>query len=106
MRGADEQPGSVFSYVLLEERVPPDHPLRAIRRIRALEERLEMTEEQLEFPDWRERRWDALPWLSHRPVIEDSLAGEDPDSHPHSVAMWVEMWDRYRYRSSNFQPYK
>ena len=56
MRGADERPGSMFSYVLLEERVPPDHPLRAIRRIRALEERLEMTEEQLEFPDWRERR--------------------------------------------------
>jgi transposase len=39
MRGADEQPGSMFSYVTLEERVPPDHPLRAIRRItdRALE---------------------------------------------------------------------
>ena len=39
MRGADEQPGSMFSYISLEERVPPDHPLRAIRRItdRALE---------------------------------------------------------------------
>jgi transposase len=39
MRGADEQPGSMFSYVSLEERVPQDHPLRAIRRItdRALE---------------------------------------------------------------------
>jgi transposase len=33
MRGADEQPGSMFSYVSLEERVPADHPLRAIRRI-------------------------------------------------------------------------
>jgi transposase len=33
MRGADEQPGSMFSYVTLEERVPPDHPLREIRRI-------------------------------------------------------------------------
>jgi transposase len=33
MRGADDQPGSMFSYVSLEERVPPDHPLRAIRRI-------------------------------------------------------------------------
>jgi len=33
MRGADEQPESMFSYVSLEERVPPDHPLRAIRRI-------------------------------------------------------------------------
>jgi transposase len=39
MRGADEQPGSMFSYVSLEQRVPPDHPLREIRRItdRALE---------------------------------------------------------------------
>jgi transposase len=39
MRGADEQPGSMFSYVSLDERVPQDHPLRAIRRItdRALE---------------------------------------------------------------------
>jgi transposase len=39
MRGADEQPGSMFSYLSLEERVPHDHPLRAIRRItdRALE---------------------------------------------------------------------
>jgi transposase len=33
MRGADQQPGSMFSYVSLEERVPHDHPLRAIRRI-------------------------------------------------------------------------
>jgi len=33
MRGADEQPGSMFSYVTLEERVPQDHPLRAIRRL-------------------------------------------------------------------------
>jgi len=40
MRGADEQPGSMFSYVSLEARVPADHPLRAIRRItdRALEQ--------------------------------------------------------------------
>ena len=39
MRGADEQSGAMFSYVSLEERVPQDHPLRAIRRItdRALE---------------------------------------------------------------------
>src|SRR5687768_5038129 len=39
MRGADEQPGSMFSYISLEERVPQDHPLRAIRHItdRALE---------------------------------------------------------------------
>src|SRR5574339_830981 len=39
MRGADEQPGAMFSYVSLDERVPQGHPLRAIRRItdRALE---------------------------------------------------------------------
>lgn len=40
MRGSDERPGAMFSYVSLEERVPKDHPLRAIRRItdRALEQ--------------------------------------------------------------------
>ena len=39
MRGPDEQPGAMFSYVSLEDRVPQDHPLRAIRGItdRALE---------------------------------------------------------------------
>jgi transposase len=31
MRGKDEQQGSVFSYVSAEERIPQDHPLRAIR---------------------------------------------------------------------------
>ena len=33
MRGSDEQMGAMFSYVSLEERIPADHPLRAIRRI-------------------------------------------------------------------------
>jgi len=39
MRGADEQSGWMFSYVSPEERVPQDHPLRAVRPItdRALE---------------------------------------------------------------------
>ena len=39
MRGADDQSGSMFSYISPEERVPADHPLRAVRRItdRALE---------------------------------------------------------------------
>jgi transposase len=39
MRGADEQSGAMFSYLSPEERVPADHPLRAVRRItdRALE---------------------------------------------------------------------
>ena len=31
MRGDDEQQGAVFSYIGLEQRVPKDHPLRAIR---------------------------------------------------------------------------
>jgi transposase len=33
MRGADQRTGAMFSYVSLEERVPTDHPLRAVRRI-------------------------------------------------------------------------
>jgi transposase len=33
MRGDDRQTGWMFSYVSPEERVPPDHPLRAIRRL-------------------------------------------------------------------------
>ena len=32
MRGKDHQQGSVFSYVSAEERIPEDHPLRAVRR--------------------------------------------------------------------------
>jgi transposase len=33
MRGSDEQPGYLFSYVAAEARVPADHPLRPVRRI-------------------------------------------------------------------------
>jgi transposase len=33
MRGDDRQTGWMFSYVSPEERVPPDHPLRIIRRL-------------------------------------------------------------------------
>ncbi len=33
MRGADETSGSLFSYVDLEERIPPGHPLRKIRQV-------------------------------------------------------------------------
>jgi transposase len=32
MRGDDQQQGQVFSYLSAEERVPQDHPLRAVRR--------------------------------------------------------------------------
>ena len=33
MRGRDERSDGLFTYVRLEERVPADHPLRAIRRL-------------------------------------------------------------------------
>src|SRR5258705_11947254 len=33
MRGADEQTNHMFSYLSPEQRVRPDHPLRAIRRM-------------------------------------------------------------------------
>jgi transposase len=33
MRGHDQQPSHLFSYVSLEQRVPTDHPLRPIRQI-------------------------------------------------------------------------
>jgi transposase len=33
MRGGDQQQATVFSYVSLEQRVPVDHPLRAIRQM-------------------------------------------------------------------------
>ena len=33
MRGSDDATGPLFSYVSLEDRVPSDHPLRAIRRM-------------------------------------------------------------------------
>lgn len=32
MRGDDQQQSGMFSYVSLEERVPQEHPLRAIRK--------------------------------------------------------------------------
>jgi transposase len=33
MRGEDQGAEGIFSYVRLEQRVPPDHPLRAIREL-------------------------------------------------------------------------
>jgi transposase len=33
MRGTDEQSGSLFSYVDLEDRIPARHPLRKIRQV-------------------------------------------------------------------------
>ena len=33
MRGIDEKPTQLFSYVDLERRIPLDHPLRAIRAL-------------------------------------------------------------------------
>jgi len=31
MRGTDDKPAAMFSYVSAEERIPRDHPLRTIR---------------------------------------------------------------------------
>ena len=33
MRGTDQQQSHVFSYISPEKRVPPDHPLRPIRKM-------------------------------------------------------------------------
>jgi transposase len=33
MRGSDERPRLLFSYIAPEQRIPLDHPLRAIRRM-------------------------------------------------------------------------
>ena len=33
MRGRDERSAGMFSFIRLEERVPADHPLRAIRAL-------------------------------------------------------------------------
>jgi transposase len=33
MRGQQERPGSLFSYVSIEDRIPASHPLRRIRRL-------------------------------------------------------------------------
>jgi len=33
MRGTDETSGALFSYVDLEERIPPRHPLRKVRQV-------------------------------------------------------------------------
>ena len=40
MRGDDEQQAPAFSYIMPEQRIPQDHPLRAIRTLvdRALRE--------------------------------------------------------------------
>jgi hypothetical protein len=35
MRGGDIQQSQLFSYGSLEDRIPPDHPLRAIRAMKA-----------------------------------------------------------------------
>ena len=33
MRGSEENQGPLFSYVSLESRIPPEHPIRAIRKL-------------------------------------------------------------------------
>src|SRR3954471_7921341 len=61
MRGDDHQPRAMFSYVSAEERVPPDHPLRAIRAF--VDEILrEMT-----------REFEAL-YAQHGPAVDSARA--------------------------------
>ena len=60
MRGHDEQSGHLFSYLSPERRVPPDHPLRAIRA---------MTDEALRRLS---RRFEVLYATTGRPSIPPS----------------------------------
>jgi transposase/ribosomal protein S6E (S10) len=46
MRGDDQRQPEMFSYVSLEQRVPPDHPLRAIRQV--VDELLRAMNQELE----------------------------------------------------------
>ena len=57
MRGADHQQSGMFSYISAEQRVPKDHPLRAIRI---------MVEVALKESSWR---FDAVYASSGRPSI-------------------------------------
>src|SRR5437879_12240636 len=57
MRGDDRQTGWMFSYVSPEERVPTDHPLRAIRRLTDV------------IFDWLSPRFDRLYSTIGRPSI-------------------------------------
>ncbi|MGH9465936.1 MAG: IS5 family transposase [Terriglobales bacterium] len=57
MRGNDEQQGGMFSYISAEQRVPREHPLRAMRR---------MTDEALRSLS---RRFDAMYAKGGRPSI-------------------------------------
>ena len=53
MRGDDRQIGRMFSYVSPEERVPADHPLRAIRCMTdAIFDRLSPQFDRLYLEDW------------------------------------------------------
>ena len=60
MRGQDTQQSAMFSYVSLEERIPADHPLRAMRKM--VDEALRALSplfDQLYAPSGRESIWAA-----------------------------------------------
>ena len=62
MRGDDQQSGHLFSYLSPEERVPADHPLRAIRQ---------MTDEALR---QLSPQFEAIYAKSGRPSVPSSSA--------------------------------
>jgi hypothetical protein len=37
MRGTDMEKGALFSYVSMEQRIPPTHPLRRVRSLLVLQ---------------------------------------------------------------------
>src|SRR6266496_1395637 len=68
MRGRDDRSEGLFSYVRLEDRVPADHPLRAIRAL--ADEALALLSE----------RFEALYSRTGRPSIPPEMRSEEHTS--------------------------
>ena len=68
MRGDDRQPDAMFTYLSAEQRVPADHPLRAIRRL-VDDALLEMSREI----DGLYRRAASDPATERRVAPEDTM---------------------------------
>ncbi len=101
MRGTDHKPAAMFSYVSAEERVPHDHPLRAIRTF--VDEILrEMTREfdalyarhgRPSIPPERLLRAQLLQVLDHAEAVErhegDAEDRRDPLTDCRSITVGV-----------------